>query len=217
MQHTTFSIQHVRCSLHQATYTMQHAAYRFGLSHHFDVSHSAAFGSDASAKDEQTVPKPSTLTPHATCWVCRTVSHAPRYPTRHGLLQPTEISAEELRSESLSQADATVMQASPLRPSPAPFCSVLQQRVVRCGATCCGALPSGRSASPVQQPRNPTARMRRRRSKRIGWNCTAHISTGTGHALPTSAAGPGPPLPHLHRDWAHSAHICTGTGPTAAG
>ena len=24
---------------------------------------------------------------------------------------------------------------------------------------------------------------------------------------------PGPPLPHLHRDWAHPSHICTGTGP----
>ena len=26
----------------------------------------------------------------------------------------------------------------------------------------------------------------------------------------------GPPRPHLHRDWAHPAHICTGTGLTPA-
>ena len=25
-----------------------------------------------------------------------------------------------------------------------------------------------------------------------------------------------PPLPHLHRDWAHPCHICAGTGPTPA-
>jgi hypothetical protein len=29
---------------------------------------------------------------------------------------------------------------------------------------------------------------------------------------PTSAPGPGSSLPHLHRDWAHPSHICTGTG-----
>jgi hypothetical protein len=31
-----------------------------------------------------------------------------------------------------------------------------------------------------------------------------------------SAPGLGPPLPHLHRDWAHPCHICTGTGFTPA-
>jgi hypothetical protein len=29
-----------------------------------------------------------------------------------------------------------------------------------------------------------------------------------------SAPGLGPPLPHLHQDWAHPSRICTGTGPT---
>ena len=36
----------------------------------------------------------------------------------------------------------------------------------------------------------------------------------TGLARPTSAPGLGPPLPHLRRDWAHPAHLCTGTGLT---
>ena len=49
------------------------------------------------------------------------------------------------------------------------------------------------------------------------------ISTGTGFTRPhrhrglgspaaTSAPGLGSPRPHLYRDWAHPAHICTGTG-----
>ena len=33
-----------------------------------------------------------------------------------------------------------------------------------------------------------------------------------GAAPATSASGLGSPLPHLHRDWAHPCHICTGTG-----
>jgi hypothetical protein len=44
-----------------------------------------------------------------------------------------------------------------------------------------------------------------------------------GHAGPTRAAaaapsapGLGSPLPHLHRDWAHRCHICTGTELTPA-
>jgi hypothetical protein len=32
----------------------------------------------------------------------------------------------------------------------------------------------------------------------------------------TSAPGLGPPLPHLHGDWAHRGHVCTGTGPIRA-
>jgi hypothetical protein len=35
-------------------------------------------------------------------------------------------------------------------------------------------------------------------------------------ALPHLAPGLGSPLPHLHRDWAHPCHICTGTGLTPA-
>ncbi len=31
------------------------------------------------------------------------------------------------------------------------------------------------------------------------------------HNTATSAPGLGSPLPHLHRDWAHPCHICTGT------
>ena len=41
--------------------------------------------------------------------------------------------------------------------------------------------------------------------------CPCHICTETGLAPATSAPGVGPPLPHLHRDWAHPCHICTGT------
>jgi hypothetical protein len=43
----------------------------------------------------------------------------------------------------------------------------------------------------------------------------AHICAGTGLTLPTSAPGLGSPRPHPHRDWAHPAHIHTGTGPGA--
>jgi hypothetical protein len=32
-----------------------------------------------------------------------------------------------------------------------------------------------------------------------------------GQALPSLESGLGSPRPHLHRDWAHPAHICTGT------
>ena len=35
-------------------------------------------------------------------------------------------------------------------------------------------------------------------------------------APPTSALGLGSPPPHLHRDWVHPRHICTGTGPAPA-
>ncbi len=49
------------------------------------------------------------------------------------------------------------------------------------------------------------------------------INTGTGLTRATSAPGLGSPpgasapglgspVPHLHRDWAHPGHICTGTG-----
>ena len=39
---------------------------------------------------------------------------------------------------------------------------------------------------------------------------------GLGSRLATSAPGLGSPRPHLHRDWAHPSHICTGTGLTPA-
>ena len=42
---------------------------------------------------------------------------------------------------------------------------------------------------------------------------------GLGSPPPTSAPSLGSPRPHLHRDWAHPAHICTGIGltpPTSA-
>ena len=41
-----------------------------------------------------------------------------------------------------------------------------------------------------------------------------HVCTRTGHTPPTSAPGPGPPRPHLRRDQTRPAHICTGTGPS---
>ncbi len=44
----------------------------------------------------------------------------------------------------------------------------------------------------------------------------ATSAPGTGRTPPTSAPGLGSPLPHLHRDWAHPAYICTGTGLTPA-
>ena len=34
--------------------------------------------------------------------------------------------------------------------------------------------------------------------------------------MPTSAPGLGSPRPHLHSEWAHACHICTGTGRTPA-
>jgi hypothetical protein len=46
---------------------------------------------------------------------------------------------------------------------------------------------------------------------RVGSAHCCHICTGTGLIAATSAAGPGSPPPHLHRDWAHRRHICTGT------
>ena len=49
-------------------------------------------------------------------------------------------------------------------------------------------------------------------SRRIRALRFAHIGTVTGLASATSAPGPGSPRPHLHRDRAHPAHICTGTG-----
>jgi hypothetical protein len=39
----------------------------------------------------------------------------------------------------------------------------------------------------------------------------ACTSATTGLGLPTSAPGQDPPLPHLHRDWAHPSHGCSGT------
>jgi hypothetical protein len=36
-------------------------------------------------------------------------------------------------------------------------------------------------------------------------------ATQVGSPLPTSAPELGSPRPHLHRDWAHPCHICTGT------
>jgi hypothetical protein len=42
-----------------------------------------------------------------------------------------------------------------------------------------------------------------------GWTATAVILGWRELELP----GLGSPLPHLHRDWAHPAHIFTGTGP----
>ena len=45
--------------------------------------------------------------------------------------------------------------------------------------------------------------------------CAVHlcpIGTGTGLTPATSAPGLGSFRPHLHRDWAHPGHICTGTG-----
>jgi hypothetical protein len=44
----------------------------------------------------------------------------------------------------------------------------------------------------------------------------ATSATGLGSRLPTSAPGLSSPRPHLQRDRAHPAHICTGTGLTSA-
>ena len=38
------------------------------------------------------------------------------------------------------------------------------------------------------------------------------ICAGTGLTPATSAPGLGSPLPHLRRDWAHPAHICSSAG-----
>jgi hypothetical protein len=43
-----------------------------------------------------------------------------------------------------------------------------------------------------------------------------HSCTGTGLTPASSAPGPGSPLPHLRRDWAHPCLICTGTGRSPA-
>jgi hypothetical protein len=47
-------------------------------------------------------------------------------------------------------------------------------------------------------------------------NPAAISAPGRGSRAGTSAPGRGSPLPHLHRDWAHPCHICTGTGLTPA-
>jgi hypothetical protein len=66
--------------------------------------------------------------------------------------------------------------------------------------------------------------LRRRRAARLGAGMLrCHICPGTGlipaasatglsSRLTTSAPGLGSSLPHLHRNWAHPCHICTGTG-----
>ena len=41
-------------------------------------------------------------------------------------------------------------------------------------------------------------------------------AVGRSPRAATSASGPGPPPPHLRRDWAHPDHICAGTGLTPA-
>jgi hypothetical protein len=49
----------------------------------------------------------------------------------------------------------------------------------------------------------------------LRWDCTdSSILPGQGSSPAASAARLGSPRPHLHRDWAHPAHICTGTGLT---
>ncbi len=48
---------------------------------------------------------------------------------------------------------------------------------------------------------------------------SVRVSGRTRGRLSTSAPGLGSPRPHLHRNWAHPSHICTGTGlalPTSA-
>ena len=47
---------------------------------------------------------------------------------------------------------------------------------------------------------------------RLRYNMHA-TSNGQRSLLPTASVCP-PPLPHLHRDWAHPFHVCTGTGHT---
>ncbi len=49
-----------------------------------------------------------------------------------------------------------------------------------------------------------------------GLGSPGHICSGTGPTPATSVPGPGAPLPHLRRDWAHPCPFCTGTGPTPA-
>ena len=47
-----------------------------------------------------------------------------------------------------------------------------------------------------------------------GWNATSKKCKGDSKCIFKGAKGLGQPLPHLHWDWAHPAHISTGTGPT---
>jgi hypothetical protein len=44
--------------------------------------------------------------------------------------------------------------------------------------------------------------------------CTCSWTDWAQPCRPTAAPRPGSPRPHLHRDWAHPAHICTRTGLT---
>ena len=67
-----------------------------------------------------------------------------------------------------------------------------------------------RGHSRLRQPRWPV------RSGRLRLGPVLTSAPGLGSPLPTSAPGLGSPLPHLHRDSAHSCHICARTGLTCA-
>jgi hypothetical protein len=75
-----------------------------------------------------------------------------------------------------------------------------------CPSSCCG-LADGRR--PIGTHTRKTSLRPRTRPAPL-----PSPRAATGHTLPTSAPGLGSPHPHLHRDWAHPAHICAGTGLT---
>jgi hypothetical protein len=78
--------------------------------------------------------------------------------------------------------------------------------------------PHSRSAGCRASRRRGRSRRGARWSRRHGPECAArrtgcnpyYICSATGLTPATSAPRLGSPLPHLHRDWAHPCHICTG-------
>ena len=72
-----------------------------------------------------------------------------------------------------------------------------------------------RAHAYTQNRRGQPTRKRTHTRNQLARCCAhRHISAQRNAIVPQSASsapGLGSPLPHLHRDWAHPCHICTGT------
>jgi hypothetical protein len=79
---------------------------------------------------------------------------------------------------------------------------------------CCAADLSGRGCANKQTRTEAEEQARPRECCQDGWNATSKKCKGDSKCIFKGAKGLGPPRPHLHRDWAHPAHISTGTRPS---
>jgi hypothetical protein len=79
----------------------------------------------------------------------------------------------------------------------------------------CATLAGGRNGPVEREALLHQERAHRGGGRQARWR----HGQGANPPLLTSALGLRPPLPHLHRDWAHPSHSCTATGltpPTSA-